>query len=152
MAVQSVTTDLLEKVQAATMRAPFNRLVGLEVLSVNAGKAVLGLAFREELSQARGLLHGGVLATLADVALAVALLPTLHQGEHMATIELSIQYLRPVIDGMRVEAEARVLRRGKTVAVGEVDIRTDRGDLCAKSIMSYRIFRGTDQGTEGELG
>lgn len=138
---QLVTADERAKIQNAVDRAPFNKLLGLQVVSVNSGKAVIGLTYRSDLSQADGLMHGGVLASIADVATAVALLPTLHKGEHMATIEMSIQYLRPVLDGMRIEAEARVLRRGHGVAVAEVDIRDGAGEICAKSLMSYRIFR-----------
>ncbi len=140
---EAVAVDRL-RMQEAMERAAFNRLLGLELLSVGHGTAVLAVDYRPELSQAYGYLHGGVLASLADVAVAVALIPMLRRGEHMATIELSIQYLLPVTAGMRVEAAARVLRRGKAVAVAEVDIRTGSGEICAKSLMSYRIFRGRD--------
>ncbi|MBI2841663.1 MAG: PaaI family thioesterase [Acidobacteria bacterium] len=140
---QAVAVDRL-RMQKAMERAAFNRLLGLELMSAGHGAAVLALDYRPELSQAYGYLHGGALASLADVAVAVALIPMLHKGEHMATIELSIQYLLPVTAGMRVEAAARVLRRGKAVAVAEVDIRTAGGEICAKSLMSYRIFRGKD--------
>lgn len=144
---QGVTVDRL-RMQKAMERAAFNRLLGIELLSVGQGIALLALDYRPELSQDYGYLHGGVLASLADVAVAVALVPMLHRGEHMATIELSIQYLLPVTEGMRVEAAARVLRRGKAVAVAEVDIRTGTGEICAKSMMSYRIFRGKDSPVE----
>lgn len=130
--------------QRAIDRTPFNRLLGLMIVRSGEGIAVVACDFREDLSQADGLVHGGVLASIADAAVAAAILPTLRRGESMATIDLSIQFLRRVPPGSRIEAEARLLRRGGTVAVGEVDVRSEDGQICAKSLMSYRIFKGND--------
>lgn len=63
-----------------------------------------------------GMLHGGVVYALLDVASFLALLPHLGEGEHAVTHDVSASLLRPVGAGAEVEVTATVLRRGRAVA------------------------------------
>jgi uncharacterized protein (TIGR00369 family) len=79
-----------------------------------------------------GTLHGGVLWDLADAAMGVAYLSTLAEGETFTTIELKINFLRPVWKA-RVRAQAKVVRAGKTVVLVECDILDEQQRLVARA-------------------
>lgn len=115
------------------------RLLGMEVAKLGPGRASLTLDTRPRHSHAEGI-HGGVLAALADTALAMALLTRLSLHDAISTVEMKINYLSPHRRG-RLRAEARVLRLGKRLAVGEVEIRNSSRELVAKSLLTYSIRR-----------
>lgn len=117
----------------------FLSYLGLELEDIRAGWARLSIGYREELKQPMGLMHGGVLASLADAAVAAALRDLVEPNERFVTIELKINFLRPVTSG-KVTAEARILKKGKRVAVGEVDLWREDRTLAAKSIVTYAIL------------
>lgn len=117
------------------------RLLGMKVAKLSPGRATLTLD-----TQARHLhpggIHGGVLAALADTALAMAIFTLLPGWTRISTVEMKINYLAPHRRG-RLQAAARVLRQGKRLAVGEVEIRNTTGQLVAKSLLTYSI-QGAD--------
>jgi uncharacterized protein (TIGR00369 family) len=110
-------------VAEALGRAPFHRLLHLDCVREDSasGRIRLGLALRPELmrSDSGDGLHGGAIASLIDVA---AFYPVrLAAGRSGATVGLSVDYLRPVT-GARAEAEARVVRSGRTQALADVEV------------------------------
>src|SRR5215471_6278682 len=89
----------------------FPRMLGIEIDSVENGRAVLSLEVREELKQLQGIMHGGAIATLIDTAVAFAIVGASEPGDRFTTVELKINYLSPIRDG-RVVADARLIRDG----------------------------------------
>lgn len=86
-----------------------------------------------------GSIHGGLLAALVDIAMLEAIIPALEADEQPGgTADLNITYMRPAM-GPRITAEATTLRKGKTLAVTEVEIKDDQGRLCAKGRTIYVI-------------
>lgn len=86
-----------------------------------------------------GSVHGGILASLVDIAMLEAVFPTLEEGDTPGgTIDLGITYLRPT-KGSRVVAEANIIRRGRHVINTEVDIKDDQGRLCARGRVLYAV-------------
>ncbi|MFQ5723373.1 MAG: PaaI family thioesterase [Terriglobia bacterium] len=114
------------------------RLLGMKLAKLSPGRATLTLDARPRHSHPQGI-HGGVLAALADTALAMALFTRLPAGAWISTVEMKINFLSPHQRG-RLRADARLLRVGKRWAVGEVEIRSasSRG-LVAKSLLTYAI-------------
>ena len=104
-------------------RAPYHRLLQFDFVSQDAaaGHVRLGIDLRPELMRSdRGDgLHGGAIASLIDVAAFYAV--RLAAGRGGATVALSVDYLRPV-NGQRAEAEARVVRSGRTQALADVEV------------------------------
>jgi uncharacterized protein (TIGR00369 family) len=86
-------------------------------------------------------LHGGVLCDVADAAMGVAYLTTLTKGETLATIELKINFLRPVWNA-KLQAEARVVHGGKVVGLIECDIFDERRRLVARASSTCMTLRG----------
>ena len=86
-----------------------------------------------------GSVHGGLLAALVDIAMLEAMFPMFTPGEQPAgTADLNITYLRPAM-GPRVYAEATVLRKGRQLAVTEVNIVDEDGKLLAKGRTIYSL-------------
>jgi uncharacterized protein (TIGR00369 family) len=88
-----------------------------------------------------GSLHGGVFCDVADAAMGTAWLTGLEEGETCTTIELKINFLRPVWTGKLI-AEGKVLKRGKSIGYVECEIRDEAGRLVAKSSSTLMTLRG----------
>jgi acyl-CoA thioesterase len=106
---------------------PFFCLMGIDVVSVEPGKAVLRMQVRPDMHNGVGWLQGGMLAALADEAMALALYPLLTKHEGIATISESTSFIRGVKDGFIV-AEGRVIRKGRRVAFAEGEVFVDDSD------------------------
>jgi uncharacterized protein (TIGR00369 family) len=111
-------------------------MLGFALDSAEAGRAVLRLDVRRRHKQLHGVVHGGILAAMADTAAAIASYSVLPKEATLATVELSINYLEPVPRG-RVKADARVLRVGRNFVVAECEIRIEDGSLAAKALLTF---------------
>lgn len=116
-------------------------LLGFDVESVHDGRAVFRLDVRPNHKQIHGVVHGGIIAALADTTGAIAAYTVVPRGVELATLELKINYLEPVPGG-RVTAEARVLRSGRNFIVTECEIFNESGTLAAKALMTFSAARG----------
>lgn len=127
--------ELLARVNAS----PFYRLLGFEAVEASEGSARVRIVAGEQLLQFQGAIHGGVVFSIADAAIAVALL-TLTGGEEAVTVEGKVNYLAKVTGGP-MEAVGRIVHRGRTVALGEADVFRKDGKLCGKALMTYMLVR-----------
>jgi uncharacterized protein (TIGR00369 family) len=121
---------------------PIAQLIGFEPVELDSGRAL----FRLDVDPARhanpmGTLHGGVLCDLADAAMGYAYASTLDEDETFATIELKINFLRPVWRG-RVYATAQLVNRGRTTGLVECDIGDAAGKLVARASSTCMTLRG----------
>ena len=114
------------------------RMFGFRLEAAEAGRAVLKMQVRRGHLQVHGVVHGGVLAALADTAGALGIYLMVPRGTRLATIEMKINYLEPVEKGTLV-AEGRVLRKGRNFAVSEVDVHNEERHLVAKALITYSI-------------
>ena len=113
--------------------------VGMQVDEVKPGTSRCSLAVVDHHRNGTGVVHGGVLFTLADTAMGAALYPMLGEGEICATVEIKIGYFRPVFDGALV-CHATLLNKGKSIASLEATVHN--GDqLVAKASGTFSIFR-----------
>ncbi len=78
------------------------------------------------------------MAALADTAAGLGIYLMVPRGTRLATVEMNINYLEPVEKGTLL-AEARLLRKGKNLAVAECDVRDDAGRLVAKALLTFLI-------------
>ena len=88
-----------------------------------------------------GTLHGGILCDIADIAMGMAYASTLEDGESFTTLELKINFLRPV-RAARLIADGRVVQRGRTVGLAECSVTDERGRLIAKATSTCLTLRG----------
>ena len=116
-------------------------LFGFDLETASRGRAVLRMHARPHHKQINGVVHGGILAALADTAGAIAAYTTVPQGTALATVELKINYLEAIPRG-RIRADARVLRTGRNFVVSECEIFNGKGALAAKALMTFGAAGG----------
>jgi uncharacterized protein (TIGR00369 family) len=120
------------------LNIPYWSTIGMEVLETAIGTATVRVRYGSGLLNSNGVVHGGVVFSAADAAIAVALLSLLKGGERIATIEMKINFVRAV-EEEDVMAEARILHRGSRTAVGEATVCDSAGKLVAKGLATYSI-------------
>ncbi len=117
---------------------PFNVHLGIEVEAVHDDGITIVCDLREEFRNGHGVLHGGLIATLADVAVGVALKARI-SPKVATTIDLKLNFLKPAVDG-KLHARCYLARVGRTLATGRVDLTDDSENLIAIAIASYMIL------------
>ncbi len=135
---RALAKEHLEFAQSRMKLSKFSVLVGFEVQRLYEGGAVLSMRVDERHRQIHNVVHGGVIASLADTAGAIAAYTVSALGVELVTIELKINYLLPIADG-KVEAEGRVLRAGRNFTVVDCDVRNEQGELAAKALMTFGV-------------
>ena len=113
------------------------RQLGFEIVLVERGRVMLRMRVAAHHKQFYGVVHGGVLAALADTAGGLASY-TAATGPRVATIEMKINFLEAVAGGT-VEADARVVRMGRHISVVDCDLRNEKGLLVGKALMSFFV-------------
>ncbi|HMA18864.1 MAG TPA: PaaI family thioesterase [Thermoanaerobaculia bacterium] len=136
---------MLERVQAMVRGEepdpPVARLVGFKTVAVAPGRAVFEMEAGPQHANPMGTLHGGILCDLADAAMGIAYASTLEEGESFTTLELKINFLKPVWKA-RLRAEARVVKRGRTVGLVECDVLDEKGSLVARASSTCLTLSG----------
>lgn len=119
---------------------PLHKALGITLDEVRPGFARIVLRTSNlTLGGVGGSVHGGLLAAMVDMATLEALFPMFGPTDRPSgTADLNITYLRPAL-GERVTAEATVLRKGRQLAVAEVEVFTGDGRLCAKGRAIYAL-------------
>ena len=120
--------------------SPFPSLVGLSLDEIEEDRVVMSLPFREELVTMGSVVHGGAIATLIDSAASCAAWATPTPPENMrgSTAALNVNYLAAA-DGADLKAEARVLKRGKSLTFIDVEVSDGSGRLLAKGTATYKL-------------
>ena len=121
--------------------APIGKLLGLALTRTGYGQATIEFKAGPRYANPMGTLHGGVLCDIADAAMGVAYGGTLADGDTFTTIELKINFLRPVW-GATLRAEAKVVRAGKVVGLVECDILDEQERLVARASSTCMTLRG----------
>jgi len=128
--------EAVKQVQERLNNSPATRDLAFEVVQVDRGRATFQMKVSERHRQVHNVVHGGILATLADTVAAVAAYSALPRGTAIATIEMNINFLEAIPGGV-VRAEARVLRVGRNFVVTECEIWNEEGLLAAKSLLTF---------------
>lgn len=119
---------------------PIVNFMSIGLREVTSGEATLVLKHREELRNSMGLLQGGILGVLADVAGGVSLYSVLSDPLKVVipTVEFKLNFLRPAKGGDLV-ARGRVVHSGRQIAVCQVEIFSEDGVLLATGVFTYMI-------------
>ena len=116
----------------------FTEWMGVEYLIDEGGLRRLALMLTPHHMSRANRVHGGVLFTLLDTALGGAVVNTLPPGEGCATLEMKINYFRPIQHG-RIEAEGRLVNRSRRTAYAEGEVRNEEGKILAKASGTFFI-------------
>jgi len=120
---------------------PIGDTIGMRCVEARPGFAAFEMEAGRKHANPMGTMHGGVLCDLADAAMGVAWASELVEGETFTTLELKINFLKPVWNAT-LRAEARVMKRGRSVGLAECDVRDEKGDLVAHATSTLMTLRG----------
>lgn len=120
---------------------PIAQLIGFKLVGAKHGEALVDFEASNNHANPMGTLHGGVLCDVADAAMGIAFASTLADDESFTTLELKINFLRPVWNE-KLHAVGKVVSRGKTVGLTECDITNSAGALVARSTSTCMVLRG----------
>lgn len=120
---------------------PVASLIGMRLESMESGRAVMVLDATPRHANPMGTLHGGILCDVADAAMGMAYASELDDGETFATLELKINFLKPVWTG-RLQAIAHVVKRGRTIGLVECDVLDPDEELVARASSTVMTLRG----------
>lgn len=120
--IEPLTQELETAIRKRLDHNPFVKFMRIEVPRLGKGYARFVLKVRPEFHNSQGFLQGGVITAVADEAVAYALFSTVSEGEMINTVEMKINFLRPVKEG-EIVAEAHITKRGRTISLGEVVVR-----------------------------
>ena len=137
---RELTTLQKDGIQKRLSKNPVVEFVGIKLIKVVPGRSDLVLPHRQELKNSMGLLQGGILGVLADVAGGVSLYSVLPDPVKVVipTIEFKLNFLRPA-GGQDVIARGRVAHHGRRIAVCQVDLSTESETLLATGLFTYMI-------------
>ena len=119
---------------------PIGRLLGFVLKAIEPGRAVFEMEVDERHHNPMGTLHGGIYCDLADAAMGYAYAATLGEGETFTTVELKINFFRPMCHGI-LTAEAKVIKAGSTLGYVECDVKDQDGRLVAKAASTCMKLR-----------
>jgi len=119
---------------------PFEHRLALRVVRKHRDGVTVDFPLRDEFLNGTGVLHGGVIAAIADEAAWLALIEAHNGHREMTTTELKVNYLRPIA-GKKVVARTYVLRAGKTLSVTRVDLFDAQRRLSAIAIVTYMLLQ-----------
>jgi len=121
-------------------------MLGVRLAHQEPGRAVLELDTRRELLNSWNVAHGGVVMTLADIALAVAARSSDSTAKGAMTVELKVSFIGPGVG--KLIAEGRCMHSGRSLAFCEGEVRDATGKLVAKAVGTFMLRRSRDTGDD----
>ena len=132
-------SDFRERARANDI--PVARLIGFEAKEIVDGRATVMLAAGLQHANPMGTLHGGILCDIADAAMGMAFASTLAREESFTTVELKVNFFRPIWQA-QLKAGGTVVQRGRTIGYVECDITDEEDRLVAKAASTCMVLRG----------
>ena len=120
---------------------PVARLIGFEAKEIADGRATVILTAGPQHANPMGTLHGGIICDIADAAMGMAFASTLGPEECFTTVELKVNFFRPIWQA-QLRAEGTVVQRGRTIGYVECDITDEENRLIAKAASTCMVLRG----------
>lgn len=129
----------------------FTRDIGFQLLKAEKGIVEGFLTIEPRHRQVQGFVHGGVIATLADIASGLAAYTIVSENSAPMTVEIKVSYLNPAIDG-QLYVKGMVLKSGKKLVFCETEIKNIRKDgiemFVAKASATMAVVTASDLGRE----
>lgn len=120
---------------------PVAKLLGFSLISADAGTATVEFEATDRHANPMGTLHGGLLCDIADAAMGIAYATLLEQNESFTTLELKINFLKPIWNA-RLQAVAKVVKKGRTIGLVECDVKDEKHELVARATSTCMTLSG----------
>lgn len=122
--------------------AVFRRWMGFEVGALGDGESEIRMRLEPHHLNPGRIAHGGVIATLVDAAIGIALRTRLGTERNHVTVNLSVQYLAPAPEGTTITARGKVIHSGARTGYGEAELVRSDGTLVAKGSATFLVVPG----------
>ena len=129
--------DLEARIRRKLERQHFMHLIGADLTRIEPGRIEAELALGQQHQQQRGFAHGGLVATMADLAAGFAAVTLVPDGVGVVTSDLKVSYLNPGV-GSRLKAIGWVLKAGRRLHFCEAEVWCD-GVLIAKATATMAV-------------
>ena len=127
-------------VHLAEDEGPFAEFMGIRLVESADGRGKAVMPVRREFLQGAGVVQGGLIATLADHAIYLAVRSLMKEDETSVTVELKVNFIAPASAG-ELAAEAEVVSRGRRIVVSDVEVHDDSGTLIARGLCTTMVRR-----------
>jgi len=128
-----------KKVMATLInRCPYFLLLSMKIKDLQWGTSLLEVQLGKKHLQPFGMVHGGVIASVLDAATFWAVFPQVEKGMGLTTVEMKLNYLAPAQKGKLV-ANGRCIKMGRTLALGEAQVRDAEGGLVAHGTATMMV-------------
>jgi uncharacterized protein (TIGR00369 family) len=125
---EALIGDLRDRLQGSE----FYRWAGMELVDASLGRVEIAFEAGPQHLNLQGLVHGGMLATLADTAMGLAVRTVLQPGRRHVTVQLGVEFLSPGRPG-KIIAQGRSVKIGSQLGFAEADVTDPNGRLLAKA-------------------
>jgi uncharacterized protein (TIGR00369 family) len=132
-------SDMEADLRARVASSAFHSWMGMELVAAEPGRVEIALEAADHHLNLQGLLHGGVIATLADTATGLAVRTMVPAGRRHVTVQLDVHYLRPGAPG-RVTAVGTTVRVGSSIGYAEADVLDAKGRLLARATATVAVM------------
>lgn len=138
--------DVFPALRDRLAASPFHSWAGMEVVAASAGAVTVAMDLGDRHVNLQGLVHGGMLAILADTACGLAIRSAMEPGRLHVTTDLDIHYLAAARPG-RILGHGTAVRVGRSLAFAEASIEDGDGRLLARAQSRFSV-----SGTEADPG
>ena len=118
---------------------PFYEHMDLQLEALGGGKCVIGLPYAKHFGNVRGEVHGGIVASVLDIAMSQAVRGSIPDLTDIATISMTANYLAPALGVLT--CTGTVIRAGGTIAFTEGEMVDEKGTPVCRATATYRIRR-----------
>jgi len=133
---ETLITALRDRLQDSE----FYRWAGVEVTDASPGVVEIEFEAGSQHLNLQGLVHGGILATLADTAMGLAVRTALEPGRRHVTVQLGIEFLSPGRTGT-ITARGRTVKIGTQLGFAEADVMNADGRLLARAHSTLSVTK-----------
>jgi len=116
-------------------------LIGASLTAVEAGASEIRLPYRDDLTQQKGFVHGGVIGMIADTACGYSAFSLMPAGGSLVTVEYKMNILKPGRGAL--VARGKVIRPGRTLTVARAEVYADDGSHVATMLQTLMALPGT---------
>ena len=132
--------DFASRIRESFGRQKAMTLIGAALGRVDAGAVEISLPWRDDLTQQKGFVHGGILGMIADTACGYAAFSLMPAGGSLVTVEYKMNILKPARGTLR--AEGKVIRSGRTLTVARAEVYADDGGHVATMLQTLMALPG----------
>jgi uncharacterized protein (TIGR00369 family) len=130
--------NLLQDLRDRLSASAFHTWAGMEVVEASAGEVTVSMDVLDRHVNLQGVVHGGMLAILADTACGLSIRSAMEAGRLHVTTDLDIHYLAPAEPG-RLFGRGKAIRVGRSLAFAEVSIEDAKGRLLARAQSRFSV-------------